>query len=102
MARDDVFNPVGGQFYVGLSSVIGLTCLPGQNFLLIKATAAGNSGLYVGGASLSVGLAGITYGMQMATGEQLSWSYCDTLNFSAAGSTATVSYLIGRSSPVST
>lgn len=98
MAREDILSVQGGNFFVGLSSVIGLTAVPNQMNLFITAVAAGSSGLFVGGASLAVGTAGLTAGYQLSTGQILSIPYCGTLNFSAAGSTATVSYLIGLAS----
>lgn len=102
MSREDVFSPYGKTFFVGTSALIGLTLTPNMNMAILKCISAGSSGLFMGGSTLAVGLSAIGNGYQMSTSEILSLSLSDTVWFTAAGSTATITCLFGQSSPGST
>lgn len=99
MAREDILSVQTGQFYVGTSAVIGFTAVPYQMQLFMTAVAAGSSGLWIGGnASLAVGLSagGSSFGgYPFATGQNFSLPMCGNLYLTAAGSTATISYIVG-------
>lgn len=103
--RDDILDLTCVTFYVGTSAVIGLSGLANQNNLIVKAVSAGSSGVYIGGASMSVGLgAGLSGlisngygGYLMSTNEILSLSMSSNAYFTAAGSTATISAFLGKS-----
>lgn len=102
MARDDVLDLTSGIMFVGTSSVVGLSALADQNMLIIKAVLAGTSGLFIGGASMATGLGAglsgsLSGGYLMSTSEIMSLNMCSNVYFTAAGSTATVSYFLGKS-----
>lgn len=102
MARDDIFDTQGGVFYVGTSAVIGFSAMAYQNNVIFKVIAAGTSGCYIGGASMAVGLgAGLSGfangGFLVATSDYINIPLSGNIYFTSAGSTSTISALIGKS-----
>lgn len=88
--RDDIFTPVGERVFVGLSSVIQVTPLPGQNGVVIKGITL--TTLEIGSATLSWG-----NGYPIAAGEALSFNGCGSFYLVATGVTASVALFRGRS-----
>jgi len=102
MARDDILDLTCGVMYVGLSAVVGLSGISLQNNLIVKAVTAGTSGLFIGGASMAVGLGAglsgsLSGGYLMSTSEILSLSMGSNVYFTSSGSTSTVTYFLGKS-----
>lgn len=81
----------GQPLYVGLSSIVGVTVIAGQNFALLKYSSGGS--LEIGGVSLSWGL-----GYLFNTGEALSLNSYGTVYLAATGATVTTMLLRGLSS----
>lgn len=99
MSREDVFAPLAGTFYVGTSSIIGLTLVANQNYVQLKLLTVGNSGLFIGGSNMAVGLSAIANGYySISNNEVMGLNLSDTLYFTSAGSTSQVTYIFGRSS----
>ncbi len=99
--KDDILSLTGGKFAVGLSALVGITTLPYQNNLIVKYLSGGASGLYLGGASMAIGLdCGLSGylggGYQIAIGEIISLPMCGKPFFTAAGSTAIFTVLTGK------
>jgi len=90
MSRDDVSTPVTQRYYVGLSAILQIDPVEGQNCLSIKGISF--TTLEVGGATLSWGI-----GWPMAQGEVLSYNGMAPFYLCATGSTAYVAIFRGRS-----
>ena len=88
----NAYSFAGARYYVGLSSIIGLTVIPGQIATIFKHGGGGT--LWVGGASLAIGATAYL----MTTGEALTIDSGGTVFFAASGATCTVYNFLGRSS----
>jgi len=86
-SRDFAQDVISGKFFVGLSSIIGLSLIAGQNSILVK---------YITGGSLEIGGATLTWGKGylMDTGA-LGFNSVGSLYFAATGATVTVHYIKG-------
>jgi len=89
--RDDVESLVGTRLTVGLSQIIGITVLAGQNSIIVK---------YYSGGSLEVGGVSLTWGSGylLDTKEVVNIQSSGTFYLAATGSTVTCMILKGRSS----
>jgi len=88
--RDDVYTPFASRITVGLSSILQITPIAGQNCLVLKGISI--STLEIGGASLTWG-----QGYPLSSGEALSWNGSGSFYLAASGATATVALFRGRS-----
>jgi hypothetical protein len=88
--REDISTPIGRRVFVGLSSIIQITPFNGQNALIVKGISF--TTLEIGSATLSWGI-----GYPITAGEILSFNSQGSIYLAAAGSTATIAFLVGRS-----
>ena len=91
MHRDDVESLVGTRLTIGLSTIVGITVLPGQNAVIVKYFSGGS--LEIGGSSLTWGA-----GYLLDTKEVVNVQSSGTFYLAATGSTVTCMLLKGRSS----
>lgn len=96
MQNDQIFSLVGYQQNVGTSQLIGITAIPGQNWIKIRNSSGGT--LMVGGATLNI--AGAGYQIPAASAgldPSITLPMCSgTLFMTAGGATAVTYVLIGR------
>lgn len=102
MAREDILDINGGVFFVGPGALVQLPVQGKQSGLVISVIAAGTSGVYMGGASMGLGLAAAVTGFSnsiggylMSTGQVYSGNVSGSVYFTSAGTTATISYSRG-------
>jgi hypothetical protein len=94
MAKDDdVHSGLGQRFFVGLSTIFGVTVAPGQVGAIYKYFSGGT--LEIGGATLTWG-----NGYVFAVGEAISMDSAGTFYFASTGSTSTLMVLRGRSAGI--
>ena len=87
--RDDIFSLQGGRLNIGLSSIIGLTAVAGQNSLYLRFISG--SSIEIGGASLAWGSGFLWDGLA-----PISMNAMGTIYFAATGTTCVITYLQGR------
>lgn len=92
MAREEDIKALQSRIVaVGLSSIIGITVIPGQIVANLKQFSGGS--MVIGGATLSW-----TNGYQLSTGEILNLDCSGTFFLAATGATAIAHLLLGKSS----
>ena len=89
--RDDISTPVGQIYHVGLSTILQVDPVEGQNGLMIKGITFGN--LWIGGATLSWGI-GYPY---TVGSETIFYNGMAPFYLCASGMTAIVGIFRGRS-----
>lgn len=89
-ADNDIYGVIGKRLHIGVSAIIGITIVPGQNSQLIK---------YFTGGSLEIGGATLTWGIGYLFGgnEAVALDVRGTYYLCATGATATVMLLGGKS-----
>ena len=87
--RDDIFSLQGGRLNIGLSSIIGLTAVAGQNSLYLR---------FISGSSIEIGDASLTWGSGFLWDglTPISMNAMGTIYFAATGATCVVTFLQGR------
>lgn len=90
MDKDNIVTLKGERLAVGLSAIIGITLVPGQQVAVLK---------YFSGGSLEIGGSALTWGAGylMGTSEVLNMKSQGTFYLAATGATAVAMLLRGKS-----
>ena len=90
MSRDDIFTPIGERITIGLSAIVGITAVPGQNFVAFYKFAGGSCEIV--SPTLIWG-----QGYMMGEGERSTFNGSGTFYIAATGATVTLCVFRGRS-----
>ena len=87
--RDDIFSLKSGRLNVGLSSIVGLTAVAGQNSLYLR---------FISGSSIDIGGASLAWGSGFLWDRitPISMNEMGTIYFAATGATCVITYMQGR------